>query len=191
MDKKPIGLDIFSPPVSRVVIRGHEIDVSPVRLRNVSAFLEAFAPIAGGMGGAIMNPNAVTEDLILQIRHFVAVGIGWTDEDVESLGPIAAMQLVGAVAEVNSDLLLDGMNSQSGPRKTEGDPWVDGIQALIAAGHPLEKIGDYTVAQYKAFLEAIARSQKAEFMKLVSACRMAQYDDKSFKAAIKGLQNGE
>lgn len=51
-------------------------------------------------------------------------------------------------------------------------------------------IRGYTMAQFRWYLEACERREKAMYMQQITAARMAQYDDKGFKAAIKRLNDG-
>jgi len=41
----------------------------------------------------------------------------------------------------------------------------------------------------KAFTEAIKRREKAMYMQQITAARMAQFDSKGFKAAMKRLKD--
>jgi hypothetical protein len=43
----------------------------------------------------------------------------------------------------------------------------------------------------RTFTDAIQKREKALYMQAITAARMAQYDDKGFKAAMKVLKDGE
>lgn len=69
-----------------------------------------------------------------------------------------------------------------------GGSWADVIQALYDHGHTPDAVMGYTLAQVRGFTEAIKRREKAMFMQQIVAARMAQYDNKGFKAAMKRLR---
>lgn len=59
---------------------------------------------------------------------------------------------------------------------------------MISNGHTLEAIRDYTLAQVRTFTDAMQKREKALYMQAIAAARMAQYDSKQFKKAMKALK---
>lgn len=62
---------------------------------------------------------------------------------------------------------------------------------MISNGHRLEDVRFYTVAQVRLFVEAIARRERGEHLQQITAARMAQFDAKSFRAALSELDRGK
>jgi len=61
---------------------------------------------------------------------------------------------------------------------------------MIAAGHSLDAIRGYTLAQVGAFMAAIERQQREQRLGDAIAARMAQADGKAWKGYVKGLRRG-
>jgi len=82
------------------------------------------------------------------------------------------------------------IKKQNPTKLTPEQTWADGYQSLIANGHSLNAIFDYTLARFKYFLQACQRREQAFFMQSIVAARLAQADKESFEKAMQELNHG-
>lgn len=61
---------------------------------------------------------------------------------------------------------------------------------MIAHGHSLDAIKNYTIAQVQAFLRAIERLNSERRIGEAMSARMAQAEGKAFKGYIRALERG-
>jgi hypothetical protein len=106
-----MGLDELVPPTRRVTVGGREIEVSPLRMRQVPGFAKAIAKpwtaiVMGEYLAAIMEwPREVTEA--------VSIATGAETEFLDNLRPDEFLVLSSAVLEVNLDFFARAVFPQA------------------------------------------------------------------------------
>ena len=185
------GLAVIAPPSIVPELDGRRTPVTPLRLGELPAVLDAVA----GIDAACFNPDDEMGLAVLVLEHSEAVfellvlAARLPRDRIEALSTEAFFLLLVAVLEVNRDLFRPDPASSAAADSTA--TWADTLQMLIGAGHSLDAVRGYTLAQVRGFARAVARARRIEARHNLLMLRAAQQEPKAFKAVLRDLDRGE
>ncbi|MXS85292.1 hypothetical protein ABO04_05000 [Nitrosomonas sp. HPC101] len=105
-------LDDLIPPVIEVSVAGEVIAVTPIKVKELTAFAQAIAPLLQALGGGVGQNWADLNISTLLMNHTdtviraVAIGIRREVEFVNNLDIDELIKLGNAVVEVNVDFFI-------------------------------------------------------------------------------------
>lgn len=192
--ENPNDLGILFPPVRVVRLRGLPggyLDINPVRIRQLQAFVVAALPIMPELTSSDPDISALLadhrEDCVAvvcascEIRTELARGL--SDEDL--------LCALGAAVHVNADFFQIQQAPAAPLDATPADApaygWADTLQALVSAGHRPQEILEYTLAQVRWWSEAISRARQMHHADAILSARLAWAESEPLGKVLRGL----
>ncbi|ENZ78277.1 hypothetical protein OR214_01691 [Ralstonia pickettii OR214] len=190
-------LETLIPQAAELVIDGEPLAIKPLKVGQMPAFLRAITPVMQQIGGDGIDWLALFgergDDLLTAVSIAVGKPRAWVDE----LAADEAILLAAKVIEVNAEFFYpDGDASARRADRADGRDgsnrhgWFDTVQHLIAHGHRLPDILDYTLAQVRGFAAATAREDVARDARLLSLIAIgARGDARHIDQTLDRLQD--
>ncbi len=129
-----VDLSVIAPEAAKVIFRGRDVEISPLKVGQLPAFTRAIKPIAGALQGALAG-GALNASLTLEILA-----------DGESLVEAISIATGVPAAELNDSTLDDMVGLASAVLKVNGDFFkgrlTPAILAAVKAHQPAAANGD-------------------------------------------------
>jgi len=113
-------LDQLIPQAVEITLAGEAIEIKPLKVGQMPAFMRAIAPVAQQIGGEAIDWLALLGEHGDKLLTAVAIAVGKPRAWVEDLGADEAILLTAKVIEVNADFFtrqvlpkLDGLFAQA------------------------------------------------------------------------------
>lgn len=193
-DRTGGGLEVIEPAAMSVQFGDRRRKIRPLRIGQLPAFAESIGPLGGSVSASILSDHLSLEVILALLAEggdsfitAVSIASGITEAELGDGDAADLLEVAAAVFATNRDFLSPSPAEGRAIDASGGWDWADTIQCLISGGHQLAEIRGYTIAQCRAFMGAIERRNAEQRLGDAICARMAQSDDKAFKAYRKAL----
>ncbi len=178
---------LFAAPVP-VTVGGEALLVRGVVLEELPRFLRLYAHQQHGEADpAAALDNAALAAWAADFVQLTALLCGRPAEWVLELGEDDTACLLDAMKRANR-ILFDTPTTRHGPRNARGASWANAVAMLVEAGHALEAVRRYTLAQIEMLCAAHARLAADRRLDDLSIARASQADHKGYRRALAALE---
>ena len=190
-------LETIVPQGIELLIDGEPLLIKPLKVGQLPGFLRAISPVMQQMSSTEIDWLALFGERGDDLLTAVSIAVGKPRAWVDALDADQAILLAAKVIEVNADFFYpDGDASArradraDGRDGSNGHGWFDTVQHLIAHGHRLPDVLDYTLAQVRGFAAATAREDAARDARLLSLIAIgARGDPRHLDQTLDRLQD--